>query len=47
LLVCGFWLEPGIKLTKKRHSMIETELHRWRCFLALQDIKSLVSELAV
>ena len=47
LLVCGFWLEPGIKLTKKRHSMIEIELHRWRCFLALQDIKSLVSELAV
>ena len=47
LIVHGFWLEIGLKLTKRRQKMIESELHRWRSFLDLDYIKSLVAELEV
>jgi hypothetical protein len=45
LIVHGFWLEIGFKLTKQRQKKIESELHRWRAFLNLDYIKSLVAEL--
>ena len=45
LIVHGFWLEIGFKLTKQRKKKIESELHRWRAFLNLDYIKSLVAEL--
>ena len=45
LIVCGFWLESGVKLTKMRQKMIESELHRWRTLLGLRQIKSTVKEL--
>ncbi|MDC1172269.1 crosslink repair DNA glycosylase YcaQ family protein [Alphaproteobacteria bacterium] len=45
LIVHGFWLEIGFKLTKQRQTKIESELHRWRTFLNLDHIKSLVAEL--
>ena len=44
LIVCGFWLEPGVRLTKRRTKMIESELHRWRTLLELFQIKSTVKE---
>ena len=44
LIVCGFWLEPGVRLTKRRTKMIESELHRWRTLLELSQIKSTVKE---
>ena len=45
LIVCGFWLESGVKLTKMRQKMIESELNRWRTLLGLRQIKSTVKEL--
>ena len=45
LIVCGFWLELGVRLTKTRKKMIESELHRWRTLLGLSQIESTVKEL--
>jgi len=38
LIVTGLWLEPGVKLSKRRKAKLEAELDRYRRFTGCTQV---------